>query len=120
VHNLALPITGREEDAVDQLAAWAMIESGAGDDAVLNSAFSYYKSAERAGGQVSVDLMADEHSLSLQRFFNLVCWVYGSDPQKHADLVANGVLPQARAARCPHEYAQLDRSWSTLLSDEDE
>ena len=111
---LELPITGREEDAVDQLAAWAMIDSEAGDEAVLNSALSYYRSAERQGGQVSAAEFADEHSLNLQRFYNLVCWVYGSNPQKHGGLVGN-VLPEARAARCPSEYAQLDKSWSTLL-----
>src|SRR5688572_24209103 len=109
-----LPITGREEDAVDQLAAWAMIESAADNQAVLDSALSYYRSAERQGGQVSAAEFADEHSLNLQRFYNLVCWVYGSDPGKHAGLVGN-VLPEARAARCPSEYAKLDRSWSTLL-----
>jgi hypothetical protein len=111
---MELPITGREEDAVDQLAAWAMIESEAGDDAVLNSALTYYRGAERSGGQVSAAEFADEHALNLQRFYNLVCWVYGSNPQKHAGLVGN-VLPEARAARCPSEYQQLDRSWSTLL-----
>jgi len=110
-----LPITGREEDAVDQLAAWAMIDSGAGDEAVLNSALSYYRSAERSGGQVSAAEFADEHSLNLQRFYNLVCWVYGSNPQKHAGLVGGQLLPEARAQRCPSEYSKLDRSWTALL-----
>lgn len=112
---LELPITGREEDAVDQLAAWAMIDNGAGDQAVLNAALSYYRNAERAGGQFNLNQFADEHSLSLQRFFNLVCWVYGSNPQQYADLVNQQTLPSARAQRCPAEYAQIDRSWSALL-----
>ena len=117
VHVLELPITGREEDAVDQLAAWALIEGDAGDEAVLNSALTYYRSAEKSGGQVSAAEFADEHSLNLQRFYNLVCWVYGSNPQKHAGLVGNA-LPEARAARCPSEYQQIDKSWSTLLEAE--
>lgn len=112
---LDLPITGREEDAVDQLAAWAMIDDDAGDDAVLSAALSYYVSAERTGSDIDDSTFADEHSLDKQRFFNLVCWVYGSNPEKHQGLVGDDFLPEARAERCPGEYEQIDRSWSRLL-----
>jgi hypothetical protein len=114
VHVLDLPITGREEDAVDQLAAWAMIDDDTGDDAVLNAALTYYISAE-SGGEIDDSTFADEHSLDKQRFFNLVCWVYGSNPEKHQGLVGDDFLPEARAERCPGEYQQIDRSWSRLL-----
>ena len=112
---LDLPITGREEDAVDQLAAWAMIDDDAGDDAVLSAALSYYASAERSDSEIDDSTFADEHSLDKQRFFNLVCWVYGSNPEKHQGLVGDDFLPAARAERCPGEYEQIDRSWSRLL-----
>lgn len=115
VHVLDLPITGREEDAVDQLAAWVMIDDGEGDDAVLNAALSYYVSAEQSGNEIDDSTYADEHSLDKQRFFNLVCWVYGSNPEKHEGLVGDDFLPEARAERCPGEYEQIDRSWSRLL-----
>ena len=115
VHVLDLPITGREEDAVDQLAAWAMIDDDTGDEAVLSAALSYYVSAELSGSEIDDSTFADEHSLDKQRFFNLVCWVYGSNPEKHDGLVGDDFLPEARAERCPGEYEQIDRSWSRLL-----
>lgn len=115
VHVLDLPITGREEDAVDQLAAWAMIDDESGDDAVLSAALSYYVSAEQSGNEIDDSTFADEHSLDKQRFFNLVCWVYGSNPEKHEGLVGDDFLPEARAERCPGEYQQIDKSWSRLL-----
>lgn len=115
VHVLDLPITGREEDAVDQLAAWAMIDDDSGDDAVLSAALSYYVSAEQSGNEIDDSTFADEHSLDKQRFFNLVCWVYGSNPEKHEGLVGDDFLPEARAERCPGEYQQIDKSWSRLL-----
>ena len=115
VHVLDLPITGREEDAVDQLAAWAMIDDDTGDEAVLSAALSYYVSAEQSGAEIDDSTFADEHSLDKQRFFNLVCWVYGSNPEKHKGLVSDDFLPAARAERCPSEYEQIDRSWSRLL-----
>ncbi|MBK9654677.1 MAG: DUF4344 domain-containing metallopeptidase [Rhodanobacteraceae bacterium] len=115
VHVLDLPITGREEDAVDQLAAWAMIDDDTGDEAVLSAALSYYVSAELSGNEIDDSTFADEHSLDKQRFFNLVCWVYGSNPEKHEGLVGDDYLPEARAERCPGEYQQIDKSWSRLL-----
>lgn len=114
---LDLPVTGREEDAVDQLAAWSLIDNAEGDDAVLDAALSYYVSAEQSGNEFYDSDFADEHSLDPQRYYNLVCWVYGSDPDKHAALISEEWLPKERAARCPGEYEQIDKAWSRLLAD---
>lgn len=110
---LEIPVTGREEDAVDQLSAWMLIEA---DDAgsVLGAAASYYSEDEESAGD---DEFADEHSLNRQRYFNLVCWAYGSDPDNSQELIDVWGLPEARAERCPEEYAQLDRSWTRLLGE---
>ncbi len=108
---LEIPVTGREEDAVDQLSAWMLIEA---DDSgsVLGAAASYYTEEDAAAGD---DDYSDEHSLDKQRYFNLVCWAYGSDPENSQYLIEDWELPEARAERCADEYAQLDRSWSRLL-----
>jgi hypothetical protein len=107
---LELPITGREEDAVDQLSAWMLIESD-DVDSVLGAASSYYVDE----GEIEEDEFADEHSLSSQRYYNLLCWAYGSDPDNSEALVEEWSLPEARAEQCGDEYALLDRSWSRLL-----
>ena len=106
---LELPVTGREEDAVDQLSAWMLIEA---DDvaSVLGAAASYYTEFDPADEDFS-----GEHSLDRQRYFNLLCWAYGSDPDAHEDLIDTWDLPESRADQCEAEYAQLDRSWSRLL-----
>ena len=106
---LELPVTGREEDAVDQLAAWLLIEAD-DVDSVLGAAASYY--TEEEAGE---DDYADEHSLGRQRYFNLLCWAYGSNPDESAHLIETWELPAARAERCQDEYVLLDRSWSKLL-----
>lgn len=106
---MELPVTGREEDAVDQLAAWILIESD-DVDSVLGAAASYYTEDEADDSD-----FADEHSLNRQRYFNLVCWAYGSDPENSQELIDTWELPEARAEGCEAEYAQLDRSWSRLL-----
>lgn len=107
---LELPITGREEDAVDQLSAWVLIEADMAD-AVLSSAETYYTAEQEAGDE---DL-AGEHALDKQRYFNMVCWVYGSQPDAFTHLIKEWELPESRAEQCEAEYAQLNRSWTRLL-----
>ncbi|MFD7980862.1 DUF4344 domain-containing metallopeptidase [Streptomyces sp. NPDC059071] len=115
-----LPITGREEDAADQLATLML----AGDSLHQEYAVSAIEAwgalalaAER--GDVAPD-PADEHSLDAQRYYNAICWLYGSDPNAYQGVVAtgdnpDGVLPESRASRCPDEFAQIDQAWGTLL-----
>jgi hypothetical protein len=110
---LELPITGREEDAVDQLSAWLLIGDADGDLAVLSAAAAFSMVGD-ADALAESDF-ADAHSLNSQRYFNMVCWVYGSAPQRHADLPEDAGLPSLRAANCTREYARLDRSWSRLM-----
>ncbi len=111
---LDVPITGREEDAADQLSVWMLVDGEDGDKAVLDAAISFY-SGDASESTIDEGDFADEHALNQQRFYNMVCWVYGSDPDGYADMVSDGNLPEARAERCESEYSQLDRSWSKLL-----
>ncbi|MFH9721784.1 DUF4344 domain-containing metallopeptidase [Streptomyces sp. NPDC017254] len=115
-----LPTTGREEDAADQLATLML----AGDPVRQE----YAVSAIEAWGALAVATeqgdvsgqLADEHALDSQRYYNAICWLYGSDPEAYRGAVLtaanpDGVLPESRAARCPAEYDKIYSSWSTLL-----
>jgi 3'-phosphoadenosine 5'-phosphosulfate sulfotransferase len=109
-----LPVTGREEDAVDQLATYILIGSGEkGAQAAFNGVL-----AVQPGENAVFDNsdFADEHSLGPQRLFNIACWVYGSDPQKYSRIVTGGMLPRERAVRCPGEYQRMAKAWERLLS----
>jgi hypothetical protein len=108
---LELPITGREEDAVDQLSAWMLIEAG-DSGSVLGAAAAYYTEYDPDEEDFS-----GEHSLDRQRYFNLVCWVYGSSPDDNEELINDWELPEGRAERCEAEYRLVDRSWKHLLRD---
>lgn len=114
VHILDLPITGREEDAVDDLAALILIEADARED-LISAAYSFDLLAahlEASGAELA---FWDEHSLSAQRAYALTCMVYGSDPEVFGDLVSPDILPEARAVRCPREFGQKSESWDRLL-----
>ncbi len=110
-----LPITGKEEDAVDQLSTFILLQGGdAGESAALSGAEDFLREEDETG-----DLdMADTHSLSKQRFYNIICWIYGQNEEKYAELVEgdDAVLPKGRGDNCASEYEQISRSWTTLLT----
>lgn len=108
---LDLPVTGREEDAVDQLAALILVDGTEdGDEAAING-------VRGLPDDESLDdiAFADEHALNGQRFYNVLCLVYGQDPDAHPEWASDGTLPEYRAERCPDEYAQTHAAWQRLL-----
>ena len=116
IHVLDLPTTGREEDSVDQLSTYVLAyESEGGEVPTLDAALAFLAWSQEAKGSQAAAPFWDEHSLNEQRFFNLVCWVYGQDPGRFQNLVQQGLLPESRAARCPGEWQQIDKSWTVLL-----
>ncbi|HEX8360075.1 MAG TPA: DUF4344 domain-containing metallopeptidase [Longimicrobium sp.] len=109
---LDIPIAGREEDAVDQLAAVMLVDgSDEGSEAAVNGAAGLATDDE----ELDTLAFADEHALGSQRFYNVLCLVYGQHPQGYAGWVTDGTLPGERAAGCVEEYAHVSRSWDRLL-----
>lgn len=112
---LDLPITGKEEDVVDQLATWILVAGG--DDGALMAIDGAVSFIDEEGDEEPATW--GEHSLDQQRFYNIVCWVYGSDPQKFAELTESkkGPLPDERAEVCPEEWARMSKAWERLLAE---
>lgn len=108
---LDLPVTGREEDAVDQLAALILVDgSDGGDEAAINGVRGLPDD-----DQLDDLAFADEHALNGQRFYNVLCLVYGQNPEAHPEWAQDGTLPEERAERCPEEYGQTRAAWQKLL-----
>jgi hypothetical protein len=107
-----LPITGREEDAVDDFSTVLLIEADLAELAL--TAAEYWSISDT--GMYDELSYADEHSLNPQRFFSILCTVYGSDPDAYEEIVSGGYLPESRAQRCPAEYEQKRKSWDQLLA----
>jgi hypothetical protein len=113
VDQLDIPITGREEDAVDQLATVTLV--GLGEKGAV-AALRGVEALQPEGNNFDDSDYADEHSLGPVRLYNVACWVYGSNPQRYSNLVTGGFLPQERAARCTSEWEQMQKSWERLLA----
>jgi hypothetical protein len=111
--------TGKEEDAADELSTYILINEGGddGEKAALNGAEDFYREASEDNDLKEEDF-ADVHSLDKQRFYNVICLVYGSNPKKYADLAEgkDAILPEGRAEMCQGEYQRITKAWQTLLA----
>ncbi|MBU2559614.1 DUF4344 domain-containing metallopeptidase [archaeon] len=104
-----LPVVGMEEDAADQLAT--LIGTSKAEynfHAAIN-----YRILDSLGR--NPDYFGD-HPLNEERYYNLLCLTYGSDPAIHYDIVYDEYLPATRAAGCQGEFEQVEKSWDELLS----
>ena len=103
---LELPVLGREEDAADMMAAYAILvmDKPLPEKLVRGAAWMWGQEAQRE--KPDKGDLADVHSLSYQRFFNLLCLAYGSDPNTFSFVKHD--LPPDRAKGCGREFKRLE------------
>jgi hypothetical protein len=115
IHQLALPLTGLEEDAADGFALFSTLNGPDGTGPALGGATLFDELALRQGALTFEDYASD-HPVVQQRIYNFICYVVGSDPQRlRNSLVVEGYLPEERAMMCPLAWAQLSYGWWTVL-----
>lgn len=73
-------------------------------DVAISAADSFDESSD----QDDSDLAAyyDEHSLDEQRFYSLLCLVYGSDTKRYADAFHDVEIDAVRRASCPGDWRE--------------
>ena len=115
-----LPITGLEENVVDQFATLSVFfyeeELDAdfiiGQDILYNVGTWFFIQTQNQDEHVYWDI----HNLDIQRFYNISCYAYGHSPEYNQDLIYEGWLPKERASNCEYEYHVLVNSWNELLN----
>jgi Putative metallopeptidase len=117
INEMNIPVVGREEDAADSFAIVTALKLGsaysesvlieAGKGQVLSS-----KEDKKEGNALA---FYDEHGLDLQRAYNIVCYMFGSNPEKYKRLAVDTKLPDYRQAACPYEWNNVAWSWDELL-----
>ncbi len=106
-----VPVLGGEEDVVDDISGIFFVAN-------KQPQIPVFGTSAVVALQPTSAAFADEHSFTKQRYFNMLCLVYGSDPKTWASLVgaeAEGKLPEARAARCPGEWADKTKAMKSLI-----
>jgi len=111
-----LDITGREEDAADQVATVLLLKLPHGEVMAIHGALAFGLLAAGDGNIADLPFW-DVHSFGKQRYFNIICWVYGSNPDPtFRDAVTKAGLPASRSERCIPEYRRMQKAWLKLLS----
>jgi Putative metallopeptidase len=103
-----LPVTGKEEDSADSLSSYVCLNE-LGDD----GADGFQLKAKQSNSDKLP--FYDEHSLDQQRFYNLLCFLYGSNESKYHNVVDKDLLPRERGVRCPIEFQKMSKSWELQL-----
>ncbi len=122
IHELHLPVLGREEDAADQLGFYGLLlmqreQLDKNFYGRLLDVADYWRlqwQHSQANGGASV--VWDSHALDQQRFYNLSCLIYGSDPDHLEWVLEVTGLPIERALYCDQEYAQVEQAVQWLLT----
>ncbi|PKF78837.1 hypothetical protein CW749_14985 [Vibrio sp. vnigr-6D03] len=113
-----IPVLGKEEDAVDNLAAIIMIEYVEnGADAAISAADMFDFETQGQPDKYQLVEYAGEHSFNLQRYFQTLCLVYGSDPEKFAGLLdeVGKEYREERESFCEYQYNTTRDNWHTYL-----
>lgn len=112
-----LPVTGKEEDTVDNFSIFLLADgSRKGSMAVLDGAIAFYLMGEPEQNIPLKNLeLWDEHSLDHQRFYHIICMLYGSNPVQNHALIRRKMLPLSMTNRCIEDYQKTKKGWLKVL-----
>jgi len=102
MYEMNMPVLGREEDAADSFAVVTALKIGTGlsERVLTEAAKGWVLSSKRDKKQGNALAFYDEHGLDLQRSYNVVCMMIGSNPEKYKTLAADTKLPEERQTSC--------------------
>lgn len=116
ISELQLPVLGREEDAADQLGFMGLFllherQRDADFYAKLLDVADYWRLEWQRQSPNAPEVREwDSHALDAQRFYNLACLAYGSDPRQLEWIIQMTGLPDERAFYCQDEYLQVEHA----------
>jgi Putative metallopeptidase len=106
INNFKLPVLGKEEDAADAISTILLLTVPNGAEYAAASA-AFWANFSGRQSPPAIAEYADQHSLDLQRAFDILCWTAGSSETSFIEVAELEVLPESRLEACPSEYEQL-------------
>lgn len=124
IDELDVPIIGPQEGAADYLATTVLIRAGEFDPDAAERARRYlFATANGLATSWNVGLTTgrqaqfwDPHALTIQRFYQIICLIYGSNPKLYADLPQQVGMPKQRTTGCVGEFQRADAGLRWLLA----
>jgi hypothetical protein len=117
ISEMHLPVLGREEDAADTFAALRLLQIGTdfSRNSLAEAAKGWFLNDRRDQQTGEKPLFYDEHNLSQQRAYQIVCLMVGSDPVKFKGLADETKMPETRQKTCKRDYAKALAAWDSVL-----
>ena len=117
IGEMEMPVLGREEDAADAFAIYAALWFG--DDfshrILFEATQGWFLSDRRDRNEGNNIAFYGEHGIDLQRAYQVVCFMVGSDPAKFKDLADKTKMPEDRQKTCQRDYGNTAWSWEMML-----
>jgi hypothetical protein len=110
VGELGLPITGKSEDAADEISVLMLIALGE-KKAAFDGGY-WFQAMVKSGHK---NPFWDAHSFDQQRAVDIWCLLYGADGKTYGPFMKQLGVPDDRLATCAADYAARKKSWGTLL-----
>jgi DNA-binding XRE family transcriptional regulator len=117
IHELGLPVLGKEEDAADSFATIAMINmnSNFSNRVLVQAARGWFLMDRRDRKQGETLAFYDEHGLDKQRAYQIVCFLVGWNEDRFKELADWVKMPAARQDSCAGDYSNAEFSWNAVL-----
>jgi hypothetical protein len=117
INEMNMPVLGREEDAADSFAVVTALKIGSrySEGVLKEAAKGWVLSSKRDKKEGNALAFYDEHGLDPQRAYNVVCYMYGSDPEKYKALAVETKLPEERQTSCVYDWKNTAWSWDEML-----
>jgi hypothetical protein len=112
-HQYQLKLPGNEESVVDEFATYLL--AGNQNQAIEEAAFSGAEAFAAMASDLGTTPYWDEHPLSEQRFYDVLCKLYGKNPAKYQSTVTATKMGASRQVRCPNEYYNMMDNWTSIL-----
>jgi hypothetical protein len=118
IADLGLPVLGREEDAADAFATVTILDMKTEftHRVLVNAAKSWMMIERRSRESGEPTVYYDAHGLDLQRAYNIICLMVGSDPDQFDDLANEVNMPEDRRGTCQGDYSNASWSWNKALA----
>jgi hypothetical protein len=117
VHELGLPVLGKEEDAADSLAVVQIFKNTKDEDELFNTMNDvadgwYYSSLNMTDEDIDT---YDDHSLDIQRANTMVCMMVGANPDEFGETADAYEMDADQQDACTETYQQAVDSWDKEL-----
>lgn len=117
IGEMEMPVLGREEDAADAFAIYAALWFG--DEfshrVLVEATQGWFLSDRRDRKEGEKLAFYGAHGIDVQRAYQIVCFMVGSDPAKFKNLADKTKLPEDRRESCQRDYRNTAWSWDMML-----